>query len=69
MKEHYEQIGNLVAEGKSSKEISDRLNIPVGTINNIRCSILTYYKCHNAVQLAHKFLAAGKIKNIYDNKN
>lgn len=52
----------LMVEGYGSKEIADRLDLSVNTINNQKNRLLKKYDVHNAVALVSKLSKLGYVK-------
>lgn len=65
LKSIHHQIAKYTGEGFSSKETGVMLGMSAKTVENYRGVVFRFYRCHNAVQLAHRLLQNGKIQNIY----
>lgn len=56
------EVLQLIAEGKSTKEIADLLNISVHTVNAIRGHLMTKLDIHNVAGLTRYAVGAGLVK-------
>lgn len=63
------EVATMRAQGLREKEIAPILNIQEKTVNVHMMNARKKLDVFNVIELAHLFLKAGYIQNIYDDEN